>query len=212
MTARGGARRLLRAALLSLLVNGVLLALVAELNRHVKAHVGRARPAEEAIHFQPPPRKKQPRRVRQKVIKSRPRAVPLPIPDLPSRVFTAAVPPEVGEVDMSADLVGYAGDWDAALVLREEAVDEPPRVISRVSPEYPPMAEERGIEGWVVVKLQVSTSGRVRSVRVVSAEPPGVFETAAERAARQYRFAAARFKGQPVQVVCRQRISFRLER
>lgn len=89
-------------------------------------------------------------------------------------------------------------------------MDEPPQVISRRFPRYPAEAEAQGLEGVVVVRLLIDAEGRVETARVVRAEPPGVFEEAAEAAVRGWRFTPARDGGQAVPVWARQTLRFEL--
>ena len=54
-------------------------------------------------------------------------------------------------------------------------------------------ARRQGIrEGRVRLLMEVDITGRVREVRVLSAEPPGYFEAASVDAARQWRFTPGR--------------------
>ena len=58
----------------------------------------------------------------------------------------------------------------------------------RVPPEYPTAALRRGVEGRVLVEFDLNASGGVEHARVVAAEPPRVFNEAALRAIRQWRY------------------------
>ncbi|MBN2496950.1 MAG: TonB family protein [Deltaproteobacteria bacterium] len=201
----------LLAFLLALLVNGSGLYLIIQVNAYVHAPAKSGRATARTLVLHEPPAKKRRQRVRHHAVAARPRAVPMPVPDLPSSISAEQLMPAMGRVDLFTDMLGEQQSWDAELILKEEAVDEPPRLISRAVPEYPEAAEDRGIEGQVELKLQVSAAGRVEKVWIVKADPPGVFEASAERAARAYRFSPARFRGQPVAVLCRQKIVFKLE-
>jgi protein TonB len=53
-------------------------------------------------------------------------------------------------------------------------------------PKYP--REARGVSGWVRLECLVSPKGRIRSVRVVESQPPGVFDEAAVDAMKAARF------------------------
>ena len=204
--------RLPMAVLLALLVNGSGLYLMVQVNRFVNAPNKKTDAGHGTIQLQEPPKRKHRRQVRRQVVKLRPKSVPMAIPDLPSTISSGQLNlAGVGGVDLLDDLMGQAQGLDAELILKEEAVDEPPRIVSRVAPLYPPSAEDRGLEGYVVFKLQVSSLGVVEKAWVVASRPAGVFEVAAERAVRKYRFSPARFRGQAVAVLCRQKIVFRLE-
>lgn len=60
--------------------------------------------------------------------------------------------------------------------------------IVRVQPVYPRRAAERGIEGWVVVELTVTAAGTTTDIRVVDAEPKGIFDQAAIKAAEKFKY------------------------
>ena len=51
--------------------------------------------------------------------------------------------------------------------------------LSTQRPQIPESAYRRGIEGWVQVVFTVTTEGRVADIKIVDAEPKGVFEAAA---------------------------------
>ncbi|MEX0297874.1 MAG: energy transducer TonB [Kordiimonas sp.] len=60
----------------------------------------------------------------------------------------------------------------------------------RVQPQYPRRANERGIEGYVIVELTVAEDGTVppESIIVIQAEPKGYFERAATKAAQKFKY------------------------
>ena len=90
--------------------------------------------------------------------------------------------------------------------------DTPARPLRRPPPSYPTSAKRRGIEGFVTVRLRVGETGNVISAIVVKAEPEGVFEDAAVRTARRYRFEPAIKDGKAAAATVEQRIVFRLRR
>lgn len=59
----------------------------------------------------------------------------------------------------------------------------------RVPPRYPERALARGVEGRVLVEFTITRSGQVRDARVIAAEPTSIFDEAALRAVRQWRYA-----------------------
>jgi TonB family protein len=60
--------------------------------------------------------------------------------------------------------------------------------IKTVNPEYPESARKRGVEGWVEMIFTVTPNGTVDDVEVRNASPADVFDDAAKRAIRQWRF------------------------
>lgn len=71
----------------------------------------------------------------------------------------------------------------------------------RIEPSYPPGAERRGIEGWVVVQFSVTAAGQVTDVVVVGADPPGVFDREAIAAVGKWRYRPKLVDGRPVERV-----------
>lgn len=83
----------------------------------------------------------------------------------------------------------------------------------RVEPDYPPVARQRRIEGWVDLEFTISPAGTVEDARVIGANPPSVFEQSALRAVRRWRYQPRIEDGVPVaQPGIRVRIRFELER
>jgi protein TonB len=60
--------------------------------------------------------------------------------------------------------------------------------VIKVNPVYPPPYETRGIEGWVHVQFDVTSSGAVRNAFVVASEPGGEFDEAALEAVARWRY------------------------
>jgi len=59
-----------------------------------------------------------------------------------------------------------------------------------VQPQYPRRAQEHGLEGYAVVELTVAKDGSVPadSIVIVDAEPLGVFDRAARKAAAKFKY------------------------
>lgn len=58
----------------------------------------------------------------------------------------------------------------------------------RVEPQYPPRAEQRGIEGWVEVGYTIAPSGAVKEAWVHRSSPPSIFDRAALTAVKKWKF------------------------
>lgn len=73
-------------------------------------------------------------------------------------------------------------------------------LISGTGAVYPPEARARGVEGFVVVRYDVTAEGEVTNARVVRASPEGVFEQSALQAVSRWRFQPPRRDGEPMGV------------
>ncbi len=58
----------------------------------------------------------------------------------------------------------------------------------RTEPEYPPQLEARGITGWVTVEFTVTKTGTVKDARVVASKPSRIFDQAALKAVRRWKY------------------------
>ena len=73
-------------------------------------------------------------------------------------------------------------------------------LISGTGAVYPPEARANGVEGFVVVRYDVDAGGEVTNLRVVRAQPQGVFEQSALQAVSRWRFQPPSRNGEPVAV------------
>ena len=89
--------------------------------------------------------------------------------------------------------------------------DRPARARRTVEPIYPTSAQRNGIEGYVLLRLSIDASGRVKDVLVVDSEPIGVFERSAREAARRFEFVPARVSGATVPAALEKKIVFTLQ-
>ncbi len=58
----------------------------------------------------------------------------------------------------------------------------------RVDPDYPPRARQRGIEGYVDIEFSISPVGTVQNATVIGPDPSFVFDRAALRAVRKWKY------------------------
>lgn len=200
------------ALVVTLSINGAGLVALLSLNQSVQGPAKTSSSVATEMEVKLPPPRKRPRpkrKARRRAVRSRSQPM---LASLPSAIQAAGlVGPDLAEASLLDPLLEQdLGQRAVALVMSEAAVDEPPRIVQRVPPEYPWRAADRGIEGFVVLRMLVNPSGRVERLRVDEADPPGVFDEAARKAARQWRFSPGVFRGQKVSVWCRNRLVFRL--
>lgn len=74
--------------------------------------------------------------------------------------------------------------------LRSTDMDTLPALVSKTPPKYPPRAERKGIEGWVHLAFAIQPDGSVKEVKVMAAEPEGMFEREAIAALGRWKFQA----------------------
>lgn len=82
----------------------------------------------------------------------------------------------------------------------------------RTSPLYPPRALSRRIQGKVKILFTVTEDGAVMDPKVIASEPPDVFDSAALRAIRRWKFRKKIVDGKPVSWQSLQTIIFKLDR
>jgi len=81
-----------------------------------------------------------------------------------------------------------------------------------VSPDYPPGALAKRIEGFVLLRFEVTETCSVESPEFLRAEPAGLFERAAKRAVTRWKFQPQIREGKPTRVVAMNRVVFMLDR
>ena len=75
----------------------------------------------------------------------------------------------------------------------------PPQFLSGADMVYPPAAKTEGIEGYVVIRYDVTAQGAVANPEVVEAEPEGVFEEEALASIARWRFRPATVGGEAIE-------------
>ena len=143
---------------------------------------------------------------------SRPKQALMPPPMLNTSITGVEI--SMPQLDFNIDLSNIdrflASSNDDALVMTTDIVDTPPRAIEMYSPEYPKKARHLGIEGFVLFSVLVDENGAIRNLQVIESQPPGIFDQAAIKALKQWRFKPAYYKGKAVKVWAQQKIEFRL--
>jgi len=95
--------------------------------------------------------------------------------------------------------------------LAQAEVDQPAEAIHQPKPRYPPVLQQAGLEGRVLVEFIIDTLGHVEptSLRVVESSNAG-FEAAAGETLRRSVFRPARVQGRPVRQRAIQAVAFRI--
>jgi protein TonB len=90
-------------------------------------------------------------------------------------------------------------------------LDEIPATIHSPRPEYPAAALAAGIEGRVVLRIDLSRRGEVTEAVVTTSSGHASLDEAARRAVRQWRFEPAARLGLPVATAIAVPVTFRIE-
>lgn len=95
-------------------------------------------------------------------------------------------------------------------LLEEGSSHTAPRLIRYVAPVYPQIAQERGIAGRVVLKLQVMETGEIEDVIVINENVGSELTRNARMSALHCRLAPVYFDGKPVKAEIQMTIRFTL--
>ncbi len=124
---------------------------------------------------------------------------PPPRPEMNIQAPDFEVNPELGAGHgMAVSMPGPVKNLDE-MVFNMGDLDKKPQLVNRVQPVYPYEARQKEINGRVILRFIVDKEGRVSRVRVVRADPEGIFEENAKEAVRKWRFKPGYFSGEPVQ-------------
>ncbi len=143
---------------------------------------------------------------RPKLARAKRRLVPLQI----ATSLGLGIDSTLGDFALSFDRAPTLLAQDLVFELSE--VDTPPQAIVRISPLYPITAKLKGIEGKVELIFIVRVDGSVDNVEVKSSTPAGIFEDAAIRTVRKWRFKPGAKGGRPVATRVLLPLRFELEK
>ncbi|VAW43993.1 hypothetical protein MNBD_GAMMA02-317 [hydrothermal vent metagenome] len=104
--------------------------------------------------------------------------------------------------EMSLPGVGGSGLYSA---------DNPGTIKAAIAPMYPQQPLINKTEGWVKVKISVNEFGTVSAVSVIDAEPARVFNAAAKKAVRKWKFHPKTTDGKAMSFVAIQTIEFKID-
>jgi TonB family protein len=98
-----------------------------------------------------------------------------------------------------------AGQESPKRLSKTEAVQA---IVSKVQPEYPPVAKQLKLEGTVELEAMIAPDGTVDDVKILTGNP--VLTRAAAQALKKWKFAPVLEDGEPARAVAPITISFKL--
>lgn len=113
---------------------------------------------------------------------------------------------DANELGLGNDILGEGGD----VVMTDDTVDVAPRPIMQTPMAYPPRARAQGVTGYVILSVLIGPTGQVERVKVLEAQPAGVFDDVAVAGVQGWKFEPASYKGENVRVWATQRVRFDL--
>jgi protein TonB len=133
---------------------------------------------------------------------------PPPPPDLqmssPEAASDDAMAIAAPSIDVNPDISG-------GLSIGGAASDSDSVPLVRVPPQYPMRAAERGIEGWVVLRFTITAAGTVKNPIVIDAQPARIFDRAATRAIKKWKYRPRVVDGVPVERTEEVKLTFDLD-
>ena len=133
---------------------------------------------------------------------------PPPPPDLQMSQSDA---PSADTLAIAAPAIDVNPDLTGGLNIGSGSGDSDSVPIVRVPPQYPMRAAERGIEGWVLLEFTITASGTVRDPIVLDADPPRIFDRAAKRAIKKWKYRPRVVDGVAIERVERNKLTFQLD-
>lgn len=116
----------------------------------------------------------------------------------------------LGQSDSSPNLPEAPTFLDTRWYTARE-VDVHPKPIQPIEPKYPEFAQNRGIQGSVVLQLKIDEFGEVQEVQVLESIPAGVFDEASVKAFSAAKFYPAKRNGRDVRALVKIRVMYELE-
>lgn len=130
------------------------------------------------------------------VAKERVKLTPPPPPQMPQMQVASVEPVETVVFDYHAPVLSIASG--GGIKLEHKVSDKQARPIVRINPKYPLEAVTNGIEGYVVLSFNINEIGQVTNVNVVDAEPKRIFNKAAKRALKKWKYQAKVVDGKSI--------------
>ncbi|NQZ51727.1 MAG: energy transducer TonB [Moritella sp.] len=149
---------------------------------------------------------------RQRDLPELPKKSPPPTDRVPvaSSKVKALVLPDMSVVGIDMAVIGVEIGLP---VIGEFSANQQAMPLYRVEPRYPSSALKQGAQGWVKLSFTIDTLGRPVDIKVLAAKPRRLFEKAAVKALRKWKYQPKLTEGKAtMQVNQTVTLEFKLER
>ena len=119
-------------------------------------------------------------------------------PEAPKLQMPSLSSPGATSVAVDAPDLSTKVDMQGGLNLGGAPSDTEAVPIVRINPIYPPIAAQRELEGWVLLKFDIGPSGNVLNPKVIDAEPKRIFDDAAINAVKKWKYKGQVLDGKPI--------------
>ncbi len=116
------------------------------------------------------------------------------------------------DLDLPLNLSSVSALGDAFVATGGRQISTNVIPISKIPPRYPRRAKRMRKEGYVKLEFTITTFGTVKDVKVVEAEPVGLFESSAKRAILKWKFRPKMEEGSAIEQRAMLQIDFKLSR
>jgi TonB family protein len=124
-------------------------------------------------------------------------------------VFTVPVRFRLDHKGEKGGVSGRRGEEHEPEAVRATGEVQPPKLLKQVSPVYPEIARQAGVEGVVILEATTNPQGRVVDVRVLRSIP--LLDQAAVDALKQWVYEPMKVKGKPTGIIFTVTVVFKLK-
>lgn len=137
---------------------------------------------------------------RQRSLPEQPKTPPPPVDNIPvnQSTATALTLPDMPVMDLNMADIGIEVGLPA---LGDFSANQQAMPLYRVEPRYPSRAIKQGAEGHVELSFTINTVGRPTNIKVLIAKPRHLFEKAAVKALRKWKYQPTLVDGKAVDQV-----------
>lgn len=119
---------------------------------------------------------------------------------------------DMPKLDIPMQSSGFGGSMLTGLQIAKGEISTNVIPLVRIPPTYPMRAANRHIEGWVKVEFTITTEGKVKDAVVIASHPGSIFNRAALKAIRRWKFKPHIIAGEAYEQRAAQTLKFNLSR